>query len=379
MRKQPRRGEALFHLQHESLEVFALRMVDIDGVVGRLMNLVEDADVATTLCGSSEDGQAELVFIHGLRATEGEENAAGLYLLEGDGIEARVALEGIAQRILMFGKSGRVENDEVVLVAHVLKILEGILAVGMMARAVAEIERYIGIDQIHGLGAAIDAVYEFSAATQGIDAEAARVAKHVQHLAVVAVVFQQRAVLTLIHEEARLLAAQPVDVEAQSVLGGHGLQAGCTANEESVFLIEVSLEGECGFALIIYIMYARHLAEYIGNDVALEVHSHGVCLHHGGVGIHIHHEAWQSVSLAMDEAIGIVVVSYKSQALAHTIGLLQATHPEGAVDGLLAEGKHAHCDGSNLVVPGGDIVAFGIEDIYHLPFFYMGRQLVDSS
>ena len=46
----------LFHLQHQALEVFALGMVDVDGVVGGLVELVEDADVATALGGCGEDG-----------------------------------------------------------------------------------------------------------------------------------------------------------------------------------------------------------------------------------------------------------------------------------------------------------------------------------
>ena len=46
----------LFHLQYQALEVFALGMVDIDGVVGGLVELVEDADVAAALGGCGEDG-----------------------------------------------------------------------------------------------------------------------------------------------------------------------------------------------------------------------------------------------------------------------------------------------------------------------------------
>ena len=46
----------LLHLQHQALEVFALGMVDVDGVVGGLVELVEDADVAAALGGCGEDG-----------------------------------------------------------------------------------------------------------------------------------------------------------------------------------------------------------------------------------------------------------------------------------------------------------------------------------
>ena len=60
------RHGASLHLNDESLEVFTLGMVDADGVVGWLVELVEDAYVAAALCGSCEDGKAKLVFVDGL-------------------------------------------------------------------------------------------------------------------------------------------------------------------------------------------------------------------------------------------------------------------------------------------------------------------------
>ena len=56
----------LFNLKNQSLEVFALGMVDIDRVVGRLMQLVQDADVTATLCCCSKHGQTELVLVDSL-------------------------------------------------------------------------------------------------------------------------------------------------------------------------------------------------------------------------------------------------------------------------------------------------------------------------
>ena len=85
----------LFHLQHEAFEVFAFGVVDIHGVVGGLMELVEDTYVAAALRGGGEDGEAELFLIYGLRATECEDDAAGLYLLERNGVETRVAFQGL--------------------------------------------------------------------------------------------------------------------------------------------------------------------------------------------------------------------------------------------------------------------------------------------
>jgi len=46
----------LFHLQNETFQIFSFGVVDVDGVVGRLRQLVQYADAASGLGGSAEDG-----------------------------------------------------------------------------------------------------------------------------------------------------------------------------------------------------------------------------------------------------------------------------------------------------------------------------------
>ena len=104
----------LLYLKHESLEVFAFGVIDADGVVGRLVKLVKDADVSAALGCRSEYGQTELVLVYCLRTAEGEEYAARLDLAEGHGIEPGIAFQGVAQGIAMFGKGRRFEYNEVV-------------------------------------------------------------------------------------------------------------------------------------------------------------------------------------------------------------------------------------------------------------------------
>ena len=56
----------LFNLEHQSLEIFAFRVVNVDGVIFRLVELMQDAHETASLGGCGEDGQAELVFVDGL-------------------------------------------------------------------------------------------------------------------------------------------------------------------------------------------------------------------------------------------------------------------------------------------------------------------------
>lgn len=127
-------------------------MVDVDGMVGRLVKLMEDAHVAATLGGSGEDGEAKLVLVDCLRARKGENDAAGANLAESDGVEARVAFNGVAQRVFVLGKGRRVENDEVVVVAGAFEKSERILGIGFVARVVGEVESDVLAREFDGLG-----------------------------------------------------------------------------------------------------------------------------------------------------------------------------------------------------------------------------------
>ena len=53
----------LFYIEDEAFKILTFGMIDVDRVVGRLMQLMQDADMSATLRGSGEDCQAELVFI----------------------------------------------------------------------------------------------------------------------------------------------------------------------------------------------------------------------------------------------------------------------------------------------------------------------------
>ena len=71
-------------------------MVDVDRMVGRLGELVQDADIATGNGSRREYSHAELFPIDRLWTAEGEENATWFDLAEGLGIEPFVALQSIA-------------------------------------------------------------------------------------------------------------------------------------------------------------------------------------------------------------------------------------------------------------------------------------------
>ncbi len=202
-----------FHIQHKTFEVFAFGVVDVDGVIGRLVELVEDADMTTALGRCREDGEAELLLVDSLGAGEGEDDATGADLLEGDGIEARIAFECIAERVLVLGEGRGIEHDEVIVATGTFEELKSIFGKGFVARVAREVEVDVAACELDGLGGHIYTVHPFCSSAHGVDGESSGVAEHVQDGALAAILFEKTAVFTLVNEETSLLAMQPVDVE----------------------------------------------------------------------------------------------------------------------------------------------------------------------
>ena len=91
-------------------------MENVDGMVGRLVQLVHNAHLATCLCGSREHGIAELVFGDYLAATECEEQATWLDALESLCVESRITFKCVVKCSAMLGESRWVEHNEVVFI-----------------------------------------------------------------------------------------------------------------------------------------------------------------------------------------------------------------------------------------------------------------------
>ena len=107
--------QQLFYIQQQTLEVLAFRVVDVHGMVRRLVEAVKDADAAAGFRSGGKDGKRKGFLVHHLGAAEGEHEAAWSHLGDGGGIESLVCPEGILQSSPMLGECGRVHYDKVVL------------------------------------------------------------------------------------------------------------------------------------------------------------------------------------------------------------------------------------------------------------------------
>ena len=166
-------------------------MIDIDGMVGRLVQLMQDAHLAAGLGSCREDSVAEIIFGNDLRTAEGEQDSTWLDAFEALNVKSGVAFQCIMERSTMFGKGRRIKNDEVVLLVVGIEILEGVIAECLVTGVTREVEGDIAVGKLDGLGAAVDRVDGLRTASHGIDREASSVAEHIENRAATGILLEK--------------------------------------------------------------------------------------------------------------------------------------------------------------------------------------------
>ena len=92
-------------------------------MIGRLMQLVQDPHLTPCLGGSRKHCITEMILRHHLRTAERKEDTTRLDLLERLIIQTGITLQRVMERTTVLGKGGRIENDQVILVASLFQIL----------------------------------------------------------------------------------------------------------------------------------------------------------------------------------------------------------------------------------------------------------------
>ncbi len=174
-------SETLFNIEHQTLEVFSLGMIDIDGMIGRLMQLMKDPNLSPSLCSSCENRVTEVFLRHHLRTTEGKEYATRLYLLQGLHVQSGITFEGMRESPTVLCESRRIENNKIVLVASLFEVPEGILAERLMTSVTGEIEFYITVREFDGFRTTVNRVYQFCPSPHGIERESTGITEHIKN------------------------------------------------------------------------------------------------------------------------------------------------------------------------------------------------------
>ena len=108
-------------------------MININWMISRLMKLMQDAHLTSSLCSSGKDSLSEIIFSDYLRTTEGKQDSARLNLFKSFDVQSGITTQTILQCTTMLCKGRWVKNDKVILTIVIIKILKSILTDSLMA------------------------------------------------------------------------------------------------------------------------------------------------------------------------------------------------------------------------------------------------------
>lgn len=301
---------SLLHVEKESLEVLAFRVVDVDGVVSGLVQTIEDTDAAAGLGGGGEHGEGKALLVNDLRAAEREDQASGSDLGDRGGVQALIGTEGVVQGTSMLGECRRIHDHQIVLVLwDVAQELDGIGAIACVSGWLETVQGHIPFHHIDGFAGAVHGINVNCAGAEGIDGEASGVAEEVQDVAASGIFPDKGPVLPLVEEEAGLLAFGPVDKEFMAVLKDDLLVIGeaLGAVKVAVNKVEAGLERGGAGALVIDCLQGRAIDGFQGlADRAFRTeHSYGVGLHNADAIVIVYDQAGETVAFAVDEAVAV--------------------------------------------------------------------------
>ncbi len=301
---------SLLHVEKESLEVLAFRVVDVDGVVSGLVQTIEDTDAAAGLGGGGEHGEGKGLLVNDLRAAEREDQASGSDLGDRGGVQTLIGTEGVVQGTSMLGECRRIHDHQIVLVLwDVAQELDGIGAIACVSGWLETVQEHIPFYHIDGLAGAVHGINVNCAGAEGIDGEASGVAEEVQDVAASGIFPDKGPVLPLVEEEAGLLAFGPVDKEFMAVLKDDLLVIGeaLGAVKVAVNKVEAGLERGGAGAFVIDCLQGWAIDGFQGlADRAFRTeHSYGVGLHNADAIVIVYDQAGETVAFAVDKAVAV--------------------------------------------------------------------------
>ena len=301
---------SLLHVEKESLEVLAFRVVDVDGVVSGLVQTIEDTDAAAGLGGGGEHGEGKGLLVNDLRAAEREDQASGSDLGDSGGVQTLIGTEGVVQGTSMLGECRRIHDHQIVLVLwDVAQELDGIGAIACVSGWLETVQEHIPFYHIDGLAGAVHGINVNCAGAEGIDGEASGVAEEVQDVAASGIFPDKGPVLPLVEEEAGLLAFGPVDKEFMAVLKDDLLVIGeaLGAVKVAVNKVEAGLERGGAGAFVIDCLQGRAIDGFQGlADRAFRTeHSYGVGLHNADAIVIVYDQAGETVAFAVDQTVAV--------------------------------------------------------------------------
>lgn len=130
-----------------------------------------------------KDRHTELFAADGLRTGESKQYSAALYLRKRLCIESLVSFQRFGSNLVMLCECRRVENYQIEITVHSVKIVERILANGLMRCIRSEIKRNIFRCKSYGTLRTVHRHNLRSTSCKSINRKAARITERIEHSA----------------------------------------------------------------------------------------------------------------------------------------------------------------------------------------------------
>ncbi len=355
-------------------------------MIGGLGQELQDLGVAAGIERCIGDDLLEQALFHQAGAGVGQQHATRRQQLERQHVDVLVAAAGAQQLGLALGKLGRIQHDDVKLLAllavftqqleHVVTDKLGVAGIqpvqlGVLAGDVQRILGEIHVD--HLLGAALE----------GINAKTTGVAEAVEHPLAFGVLGGGLTVVTLIQIEAGLVTVADVhqDLDAAILLDHHRLVRGLTMDDAGA-LFQPFLLAHRHVGALIDAALGVESAQRLGDQLTLELGAGGENLAHQKIGVAVDGQARQTVGLGGAQTIAGEALTL-DERITGLLGVFETTDEEVEIDGLiLVEGPDPGADlgaagpgatGEPLAVMGEDLDGIAVNGVALNPLDPLGE------
>ena len=337
-------------------------------MIGCLGQEFQDLGIAAGIEGRIGHYLLEQALLHQAGAGVGQEHATRRQQLEGQHVDVLVAAAGAQQLGLALGKLGRIQHDDIELLALLAifaQELEDVVTHELGVAGIETVQFGVLAGDVQRILGEIDVDYLLGTALEGIDPETAGVAEAVEHPLAFSVFRCGKAVIPLIQIETRLVTVANIDqdLDAAVLLDHHGVGRGL-AMDDAGALLQPFLLAHGHVGALIDAALGVEGTQGLRDQLALELGTGGEDLAHQEVGVAVDGEARQTVGFGGAEAIAGEALTL-DEPVTGLLRIFEATDEEVEIDALiLVEGPD----------PGTDLGAAG-PGATGEPFAVMGEDL----
>lgn len=160
----------LLDIEQKSLQILPFRMINIDSVICRLVQTVENSHTPAGLRRCRKHRKRKSLLIDHLRTTVSKHQSARSYLRYCRSIQSLICPERVFQSSPMLCESGRIHDDQIIFsLRNISQIIYGVTTQAAVLRLIEPVEPHILVHKTHSLFGAVHRIYRLRTCCQSID------------------------------------------------------------------------------------------------------------------------------------------------------------------------------------------------------------------